>query len=112
MVPTCNLAASAPSAMSPFLTAAASAGQRPGTGPGQLSPGYVPLDSHQHAQLLSAAKAVKAQCPSSTRGHPGSPGGSGGHPGSPGGTTPGGTSPSGTSPSGTSPTGTSPTGTS
>jgi hypothetical protein len=111
MVPTCHLAASAASAMSTFLAATASTGQRPGTGPGQLSPGYAPLDSHQHAQLLAAAKAVKAQSPcSSSGGHHGSPGGGSPAGGSPAGGSPAGNSPSGTSPSGTSPAGTSPSG--
>jgi ABC-type phosphate transport system substrate-binding protein len=61
MVPTCGLPAAKASAISAFLTDVATEGQTAGDLPGQLAEGYVPLNSHQLAQLKSAASAVKAQ---------------------------------------------------
>jgi ABC-type phosphate transport system substrate-binding protein len=74
MVPTCGLSAAKASAISAFLTDVATKGQQPGYLPGQLAPGYVPLNSHQLAQLKAAASAVKAQ---HCVGHGGPTGGSG-----------------------------------
>jgi hypothetical protein len=61
MVPTCGLSAAKASEISAFLTDVATKGQTPGDLPGQLAPGYVPLNSHQLGQLKAAASAVKAQ---------------------------------------------------
>ena len=67
MVPTCGLPASTASAISAFLSNVATKGQTPGYLPGQLAPGYMPLNSHQLGQLEAAASAVKVkgqqQCP-------------------------------------------------
>jgi hypothetical protein len=95
MVPTCGLSSAKASAISAFLTDVATKGQTPGYLPGQLAPGYAPLNSHQLSQLKAAAQAVKAQ-------HCVKHGGGGKNPGSnsTGGSTPGST----TSPSTTSPT--------
>jgi hypothetical protein len=68
MVPTCGLPAAKASAIADFLTRAATTGQTPGVAPGQLAPGYYPLNSAQRAQTLAAARAVKSQdCKSAPR---------------------------------------------
>jgi hypothetical protein len=61
MVPTCGLPKSEASAISGFLGRASTTGQVPGLAPGNLFPGYVPLDSAQRAQTKAAAAAVAAQ---------------------------------------------------
>jgi hypothetical protein len=61
MVPTCGLSATKASAISAFLTDVATRGQTPGYLPGQLAPGYVPLTSHQLAQLKTAASTVRSK---------------------------------------------------
>jgi hypothetical protein len=88
MVPTCGLSSAKASAISAFLTDVATRGQTPGYLPGQLAPGYAPLDSHQIAQLKAAAQAVKAQHCVKSPGSPNPGSGSGG--GSNGGTNTGG----------------------
>jgi hypothetical protein len=69
MVPTCGLSAAKASAISAFLTDVATKGQTPGYLPGQLAPGYAPLNSHQLGQLKAAASTVatkgKQACPKS-----------------------------------------------
>jgi hypothetical protein len=76
MVPTCGLSAAKASAISAFLTDVATRGQTPGYLPGQLAPGYVPLTSHQLAQLKTAASTVqsKGQQQCSKSGGTGGPG--------------------------------------
>jgi hypothetical protein len=87
MVPTCGLSAAKASAISAFLTNVATKGQTPGYLPGQLAPGYAPLNSHQLGQLKAAASTVATKgqqaCPTSGSGHSGS-GSSGGGTGSTG----------------------------
>ncbi len=61
MVPTCGLSAAKASGISAFLTDVAIRGQTPGYLPGQLAPGYVPLTSHQLAQLKAAASTVRSK---------------------------------------------------
>jgi hypothetical protein len=79
MVPTCGLSAAKASAISAFLTDVATKGQTPGYLPGQLAPGYAPLNSHQLGQLKAAASTVatkgKQACPSG--GGPSGPGSGG-----------------------------------
>jgi hypothetical protein len=76
MVPTCGLSAAKASAISAFLTDVATKGQTPGYLPGQLAPGYAPLNSHQLGQLKAAASTVatksKQACPTSGSGGSGS----------------------------------------
>jgi ABC-type phosphate transport system substrate-binding protein len=68
MVPTCGLPSSEASAIADFLTKVATTGQTQGYAPGDLAPGYYPLNSKQRAQTLAAAKAVKSQdCKSAPR---------------------------------------------
>jgi hypothetical protein len=92
MVPTCGLSAVKTSQISTFLTNVATTGQDPGDLPGQLAPGYVPLNSHQLGQLKAAASEVEdkgqQQCPKSG-GHNGS-GGNGDNGGNGGGGSSGG----------------------
>jgi hypothetical protein len=80
MVPTCGLSRATASAISAFLTDVATKGQTPGYLPGQLAPGYAPLNSHQLAQLKTAASRVgskgRQQCPKGGGGTGGSGGGS------------------------------------
>jgi hypothetical protein len=97
MVPTCGLSAAKASAISAFLTDVATKGQTPGYLPGQLAPGYAPLNSHQLGQLKAAASTVATKgpraCPTSGSGHSGSgsaDGGSGGGTGPTGGGSKGG----------------------
>ena len=67
MVPTCGLSHTEASALANFLTKAATTGQVQGEAPGQLAPGYYPLNAKQKAQTLKAAAEVKAQdCKSTT----------------------------------------------
>jgi len=61
MVPTCGLSSTEASAISDFLTKAATTGQVQGDEPGQLGQGYYPLNAKQKAQTLLAAKEVKEQ---------------------------------------------------
>jgi hypothetical protein len=61
MVPTCGLSATKASAISTFLTDVATKGQTSGYLPGQLAPGYAPLDSHQLGQLKAAASTVASK---------------------------------------------------
>jgi hypothetical protein len=61
MVPTCGLSPAAAAAVADFLTKAATTGQVPGEAPGDLAPGYYPLNAKQKAQTLEAAAEVKAQ---------------------------------------------------
>jgi hypothetical protein len=65
MVPTCGLSSSEASAIADFLTKAATTGQAQGAAPGDLGPGYYPLNAKQKAQALKAAQQVKAQSCSS-----------------------------------------------
>jgi hypothetical protein len=70
MVPTCGLSSGKASAIADFLTKAATTGQTQGEAPGDLAPGYYPLNANQKAQTLKAAQEVKAQtCTSPSRGH-------------------------------------------
>ncbi len=97
MVPTCGLSAAKASAISAFLTDVATKGQTPGYLPGQLAPGYAPLNPHQLAQLKTAAGTVadkgQQQCPKTGGSTGGS--GSGSSAGGSGGTGSGGSSGSG-----------------
>jgi hypothetical protein len=61
MVPTCGLSHSEASDIADFLTKAATTGQTQGEAPGELAPGYYPLNAKQKAQTLKAASEVKAQ---------------------------------------------------
>ncbi|HTU73316.1 MAG TPA: hypothetical protein VMG38_07330 [Trebonia sp.] len=61
MVPTCGLSSSEASAIADFLTKAGTTGQAEGPAPGDLGPGYYPLNAKQKAQTLKAAHEVKAQ---------------------------------------------------
>jgi hypothetical protein len=61
MVPTCGLPAAKASAIARFLTDVATTGQTPGVAPGDLAPGYAPLNSAQREQTLKAATEVKDQ---------------------------------------------------
>lgn len=61
MVPTCGLSSTEASAIADFLTNAATTGQTQGEAPGDLGPGYYPLNATQKAQTLQAAREVKAQ---------------------------------------------------
>jgi hypothetical protein len=65
MVPTCGLSSSEASAIADFLTKVATTGQAQGNAPGDLAPGYYPLNAKQKAQTLKAAKEVKSQSCSS-----------------------------------------------
>jgi hypothetical protein len=47
----------------------ATTGQTQGETPGNLAPGYYPLNAEQQAQTLKAAQEVKAQTCASPRGH-------------------------------------------
>ena len=66
MVPTCGLSSSEASAIADFLTKVATTGQTQGVVPGDLAPGYYPLNAKQKAQTLKAAQEVKAQSCGST----------------------------------------------
>lgn len=116
MVPTCGLSSAKASAISAFLTDVATKGQTSGYLPGQLAPGYAPLDSRQLTQLKAAARAVKEQHCHKGGGGGQNPGSSsaGGSPQGSGGTSPGGGSTSkgsgtGKNPATTSKVGKSPT---
>jgi hypothetical protein len=61
MVPTCGLSSAKASAVADFLTKVATTGQTQGEAPGDLAPGYYPLNAKQKAQTLKAAQEVKAQ---------------------------------------------------
>lgn len=61
MVPTCGLSSAKASAIADFLTKAATTGQTQGEAPGDLAPGYYPLNAEQKAQTLHAAREVMAQ---------------------------------------------------
>jgi len=75
MVPTCGLSSAKASAIADFLTKVATTGQTQGGAPGDLAPGYYPLNANQKAQTLQAAQEVKAQTctsqsPQQTSTHP------------------------------------------
>jgi hypothetical protein len=61
MVPTCGLSSSEASDIANFLTKVATTGQTQGETPGDLAPGYYPLNAKQKAQTLEAAAEVRAQ---------------------------------------------------
>jgi hypothetical protein len=61
MVPTCGLSSGAASAIADFLTKVATTGQTQGEAPGDLAPGYYPLNATQKAQTLKAAQEVQSQ---------------------------------------------------
>jgi hypothetical protein len=69
MVPTCGLSHTEASAIADFLTKAATTGQVQGEAPGDLAPGYYPLNAKQKAQTLEAAQEVSAQTCKSTPHH-------------------------------------------
>jgi hypothetical protein len=61
MVPTCGLSHTEALAIADFLTKVATTGQVQGDAPGDLAPGYYPLNAKQKAQTLQAAAEVRAQ---------------------------------------------------
>jgi len=69
MVPTCGLSSTEASAIADFLTKAATTGQTQGEAPGDLAPGYYPLNAKQKAQTLEAAREVRAQTCTSEPSH-------------------------------------------
>jgi hypothetical protein len=69
MVPTCGLSSQKASAIADFLTKVATTGQTQGEAPGDLAPGYYPLNAKQKAQTLKAAQEVKAQSCASPADH-------------------------------------------
>jgi hypothetical protein len=69
MVPTCGLSSGKASAIADFLTKVATTGQTQGEAPGDLAPGYYPLNANQKAQTLKAAQEVKAQTCASPSDH-------------------------------------------
>ena len=69
MVPTCGLSSEEASAIADFLTKVATTGQTQGEAPGDLAPGYYPLNATQKAQTLQAAQEVQAQTCTTTASH-------------------------------------------
>lgn len=61
MVPTCGLSSPEASSIADFLTKVATTGQKQGLLPGEMAPGYYPLNSTQRTQTLKAAAEVKAR---------------------------------------------------
>jgi hypothetical protein len=61
MVPTSGISKAKAAAIAEFLNFVAGPGQVPGTGPGQLAPGYLPLPANLRAQTRQAATAVLRQ---------------------------------------------------
>jgi hypothetical protein len=61
MVPTGGISQQKAAKIAQFLDFVAGRGQQPGTLPGDLPPGYLPLNAKQRAQTLAAAQAVLNQ---------------------------------------------------
>jgi hypothetical protein len=61
VVPTSGVPAAKAAKIAQFLNFVAGAGQQPGSQPGQLPPGYLPLPAKLRAETLAAAAKVEAQ---------------------------------------------------
>jgi hypothetical protein len=61
MVPTSGIPAAKAAKIAQFLDFVADAGQQPGSEPGELPPGYLPLPAKLRAQTLAAAQKVAGQ---------------------------------------------------
>jgi hypothetical protein len=100
MCPTSGLSPAKAAAIARFLNFAAGAGQTPGTAPGQLAPGYLPLPASLAAQTKKLAVQVAKQTGNTSSGTHGT--GTGNRSGTGTGTGSGTGSGSGSSPAGTS----------
>jgi hypothetical protein len=72
MVPTGGISQQKAAKIAQFLDFVAGPGQQPGTLPGDLPPGYLPLNAKQRAQTLAAAQAVLNQAGKKNGHRPGS----------------------------------------
>ena len=69
MAPTHGLSHTKAAAIAHFIDYAASAGQHPGLGTGQLPPGYLPLTAKLRAQARKAAQEILHQTGATTPRH-------------------------------------------